>query len=74
VPTLRDHSGRVIRLTDERLRPILDHPEMAGMEPALGETVAMPVLVVQSVSDPRVSLYHRRYDQTPAVRSGFASS
>lgn len=27
-----DYEGRVIRLTDERWRHILDHPELAGLQ------------------------------------------
>jgi len=32
VKILNDHEGRAIRLTDERLAHILEHPEMQGME------------------------------------------
>ncbi|MCZ7640697.1 MAG: hypothetical protein M5U12_34355 [Verrucomicrobia bacterium] len=32
---LRDHEGLAIRLTDERLAHILEHPEMAAMEAAI---------------------------------------
>ena len=34
---LQDFQGLAIRLTDERLAHILEHPEMVGMEPAMEE-------------------------------------
>ena len=33
--TLVDYRGLSVRLTDERVQHILEHPEMAGMEKAL---------------------------------------
>ena len=54
-----DHQGTGIRLTDERLAHILDHPEMAGLEPEIDETLACPVLVIQSLSDETARLYYR---------------
>jgi len=56
---LSDHEGRAIRLTDERLAHILEHPEMAGREAAVEETLAHPERVVQSFSDPQAHLYYR---------------
>lgn len=56
-----DYAGRQVRLTDERLRHILEHPEMAGMETAMVETVGQPQLVVQSSSDETASLFYRHY-------------
>ena len=35
---LKDYQGREVRLTDERLQHILEHPEMANLEAALEET------------------------------------
>ena len=58
---LRDYDGRRIRLTNERLAHILEHPEMNGMEPAIEETLVRPERVVQSVSDPEANLYYRYY-------------
>ena len=49
---LRDHQGLAIRLTDERLLHILEHPEMIGMEAAIEETLSRPQQVVESFSDP----------------------
>ena len=39
---LRDYEGREVRLTDERLAHILEHPEMVGLEDAIGDTLARP--------------------------------
>lgn len=58
---LRDFEGRVIRLTDERLTHIQEHPEMSDLEAVIVETVARPACVVQSVSDPQAHLYYRWY-------------
>ena len=59
--SLRDFEGRVIRLTDERLTHIREHPEMSDLKAAIAETVARPARVVQSVSDPQAHLYYRWY-------------
>ena len=58
---LHDFQGLEIRLTDERRAHTLEHPEMAGMEPAIAETLLRPQQVVESFSDPRVRLYYRFY-------------
>jgi hypothetical protein len=58
---LHDHEGLAIRLTDERLAHILDHPEMAGMMEAIEETLRRPERVVESFSDPQARLYYRYY-------------
>jgi len=52
--TLKDYQGRAVRLTDERLAHILEHPEMANLETALTETLEHPTLVVQSRSDGKI--------------------
>lgn len=59
--TLRDYQGRAVRLTDERLAHILEHPEMAALESALAETLAHPSLVVQSRTDPAAELSYRYF-------------
>ena len=59
--TLKDYQGRPVRLTDERLAHILEHPEMANLEAALTETLEHPTLVVQSRSDPAAELSYRYY-------------
>lgn len=54
---LHDYEGRAIRLTDERLKHILEHPEMKGMSGAIEETGVRPKRVIQSMSDPEAHLY-----------------
>jgi hypothetical protein len=66
---LRDHAGLAIRLTDERLMHILEHPEMKGMEMAIEETLLRPECVVESFSDPQSRLYYRFYFGTLVVTS-----
>ena len=61
---LRDYEGRTIRLTDERLAHILDHPEMQGMERRIEETLLRPERVMESLSDPQARLYYRMYFAT----------
>ncbi len=59
-----DHQGLAVRLTDERLAHILDHPEMVGLEAAISETLKHPALVIQSISDEAARLYYRFYSGT----------
>jgi hypothetical protein len=58
---LHDIHGLAIRLTDERLAHILEHPEMVGLEDAIGETLLQPEQIVESLSDPQAHLYYRFY-------------
>ena len=37
-----DYQGRRIRLTEERLAHILEHPEMSGMDTRIAETLLHP--------------------------------
>lgn len=55
-----ERSG-TIRLTDERLAHIVEHPEMAGLEQAIEATLRGPEWVVGSLSDPQARLYYRFY-------------
>lgn len=61
MPLLLDYRGQAIRLTDERLAHIQEHPEMVGLESAIIETLAGPERVIQSISDPATNLYYRYY-------------
>ena len=61
---LRDFQGLEVRLTDERLEHILEHPEMTGRETAIEDTLASPGHVIESVSDPEIRLYYRFYGGT----------
>ena len=56
-----DYEGRRIRLTEERLAHILEHPEMVNMEARIGDTLARPLQVVESLSDSEARLYYRYY-------------
>jgi hypothetical protein len=62
--TLIDFQGRPVRLTDERRQHILEHPEMAGMESALVETLRDPQLVIRSRTDETAPLNYRHYLRT----------
>jgi len=59
--TLSDHRGRTVRLTEERLAHILNHPEMRGLESAVTETLRNPTLVIESRTDPSAELNYRFY-------------
>jgi hypothetical protein len=61
---LTDYQNRQIRLTEERLQHILDHPEMVDMRFQLEIVLQTPEVVRQSRSDSQVYLYYRFYDQT----------
>lgn len=63
---LDDHRGLAVRLSEERLAHILDHPEMAGLDAAISETLKDPALVIQSISDEAARLYYRFYSGTRA--------
>jgi len=58
---LSDYQGKNVRLTDERLQHILEHPEMVNMESAVEDTLRKPQLVVRSTSDETASLNYRYY-------------
>lgn len=62
---LYDHNGMPVRLMDERMAHILDHPEMVGMEAAIDETLLEPEIVIQSKSDDQAKLYYHSYARTP---------
>ena len=58
---LIDYAGNVIRLTDERVAHIQEHPEMAMQTDKINETIANPEIVVKSKSDEETKLYYRHY-------------
>lgn len=58
---LEDYKGQAVRLTEERLAHILEHPEMVSLEEAIETTLREPQLVVQSRSDPQAALNYRYY-------------
>jgi hypothetical protein len=53
--------GNEVRLTDERLEHILQHPEMKDMTSKIEDTLADPEIIVRSRSDDDVSLYNKLY-------------
>lgn len=59
-----DYQGLAVRLTDERLAHILDHPEMVSLKAAISETLKHPAVVIQSISDEAARLYYRFYSGT----------
>ncbi len=61
---LMDYENRIVRLTEERLVHIRQHPEMENMVHAIGEALASPAFVRQSCSDTQTNLYYRHYEQT----------
>ena len=61
---LRDFRGLRVRLTEERLEHILEHPEMSDKEAAIEETLLSPEQVLDSLLDPEVRLYYRFYRMT----------
>ncbi|MBF0105760.1 MAG: hypothetical protein HQM16_10590 [Deltaproteobacteria bacterium] len=60
----KDYKDVSIRLTDERLAHILEHPEMHEMTDAIQEALLHPEFVVQSISDETANLYYRYYSKT----------
>jgi hypothetical protein len=66
-----DYRNRLVRLTDERLQHILEHPEMSGLKAAIEETIQKPAAVVQSRSDVTVSLSYRYYPKRWWATNGF---
>ena len=53
-----------MRLTEERLEHVLEHPEMSDREAAIEETLLSPGQVFESLFDPGVRLYYRFYRMT----------
>jgi hypothetical protein len=61
---LSDCFGHQVRLTDERLAHILDHPEMQVLAEEVERTLRQPQLVRRSRSDAAVRLFYEFYAQT----------
>ena len=62
---LVDYTGNIIRLTDERLAHIKEHPEMTLHAEKINETLADPEVVIRSKSDDEAILYYRHYAGLP---------
>jgi len=63
---LRDFQGLGVRLTEERLEHILEHPEMTDREAAIEEALLSPEQVLESLFDREVRPYYR-FDRMTAV-------
>ena len=61
---LKDCFGKSVRLTDERLAHVLEHPEMKEMGPEIERVLQNPQLVRRSRSDQAVMLYYEFYSRT----------
>ena len=61
---LTDYQGCQVRLTEERLAHILQHPEMSNMEAAIEATLQTPEQIRQSNTDETVLLNYRYYKGT----------
>lgn len=62
--TLKDCFGHSVRLTDERLTHILEHPEMKEMGAEIERVLLRPQLVRRSRSDETMRLFYQFYAQT----------
>ena len=58
---LVDYQGKNVRLTDERLAHILEHPEMSSLEQAIEDTLREPQLVIRSSTDESANLNYRYF-------------
>ena len=61
---LEDCFGRKVRLTDERLAHILEHPEMIGLAEEVELVLRQPLLVRCSRTDDAVRLFYEFYAET----------
>jgi hypothetical protein len=61
---LADCFGKIVRLTDERLAHILEHPEMSGLEWEIEQTLLDPRFVRTSLSDQTIRLFYEFYSET----------
>ena len=59
--TLKDFEGRIVRLSNERLKHILEHPEMENLIPEIKTTLESPLRVIESLTDTQAHLYYRFY-------------
>ena len=60
-----DYADRTVRLTDERLDHIREHPEMVGRERRIREVLQKPDVVFTSHKDSSVHVYYRHYERGP---------
>ncbi len=60
---VREKTGRLIRLTNERWAHIIKHPEMANKIEQIKETLTHPTKITAFVFDSRVRFYYRYYKE-----------
>ena len=60
---LTDFHGNNIRLTDERLAHIKEHPEMIAHVEKIHDALSNPDIVVGSRSDEEARLYYKHYKE-----------
>ena len=56
-----DYADRTVRLTNERLGHIREHPEMVGQDRRIREVLQEPDVVFTSHKDSSVPVYYRHY-------------
>lgn len=61
---VEDCFGRTVRLTEERLAHILEHPEMQGMTDEIARVRRQPALVRRSRSEADTRLFYEFYAHT----------
>ena len=62
--TIIDCFGHAVRLTDERVAHILEHPEMNEMNAEIERLLTAPQIVRRSRSDHAVRLFYAFYPET----------
>jgi hypothetical protein len=62
--TITDCFGHPVRLTDERVAQILEHPKMNEMGAEIEQLLATPQIVRRSRSDDAVRLFYAFYPET----------
>lgn len=62
--TIQDCFGHSVRLTDERMAHILEHPEMGSLGAEIERVLTEPQTVRCSRSDEAVRLFYEFYPQT----------
>lgn len=64
---LIDRNGRQIRLSVERQKHILEHPEMVEQMNKIRQVIAEPEIIIVTSTDETVHVYHRHYPATPVT-------
>jgi hypothetical protein len=64
IKQITDCFGRDVRLTEERLAHILQHPELRGMEAEIENVLRRPRSVRRSRSDAALRLFYEFYPHT----------